>query len=118
MTPQTPRFPEVFLVELMNPYTGEIEETDVCAKLELAVEKVYLHLVDYKDSLIDVEVSFDADNVIEGVGFFDEDHSLISCVTVYHLDRDTGTAKVEGLAEACRGNKRDLQQELNRIFRN
>jgi hypothetical protein len=118
MTPQTPRFPEVFLAELMNPYTGEIEETDVCAKLELAVEKVYLHLVDYKDSLINVEVSFDADNAIEGVGFFDENHELVSCVTVYHLDRDTGSATVAGLGPACRGDKQALQQELNRIFRN
>jgi len=118
MTQQTPRFPEVFLVELMNPYSGEIEETDVCAKLELAVEKVYLHLLDYKDTLVEVEASFDTDDAIEGVGFFDENQELISCITVYHLDRDTGTAELPGIAEACRGDKQNLQQELNRIFRN
>lgn len=118
MTHQTQRFPEVFLVELMNPYTGELEDTDVCAKLELALEKVYWHLADYKDSLVEVEVSFDEDDAIEGVGFFDENHDIVSCVTVYHLDRDTGTAQVDAIARACRGDKRQLQQELNRLFRN
>lgn len=118
MTQPTPHFPEVYLVELMDPYTGELQEADVCAKLELAVDKVYLHLADFKDSLIEVEVSFDEDDVIEGIGFFDEQREMLSCITVYHLDRDTGTAQEDDIAQACRGDKAALQRKLNRIFRN
>lgn len=111
-------FPVVYLVELMNPKTGDIEEADICAKLELAVEKVHAHLTEYSDLLVEVEVSLDEDEAIEGLGFFDEDHEILSCITVYHLDRDTGEAQDAGIATACRGDKFALQKELNRIFRN
>lgn len=113
-----PRFPIVYLVELMNPLTGELEETDVCAKLELAVEKVYWHLCEYPETPVEVEVSLDDDQVIEGVGFFDEEHEMLACVTAYHLDRDTANAQVPDIAVACRGDKFELQKKLNRIFRN
>lgn len=118
MTQHTQHFPAVYLVELMDPYTGELQEADVCAKLELAVEKAHVHLKEYKDSPVEVDVSFDDDDLVEGLGFFNEDKEMLACITVYHLDRDTGTAQVAGIAEACRGDKTAMQRQLNRIFRN
>jgi hypothetical protein len=118
MATPTPSFPIVFLVELLDPYTGELEEADVSGKLDLAVEKVYWHLANYSDSHVEVEVSFDEDGVIEGVGFFNEEHEMISCITVYHLDRDTDDPEDSRIRNACSGPLVELQSKLNVIFRN
>lgn len=106
-----------FLVELMNPATGEIEETDICAKLSLAVEKVYLHLQDYSEIETRVEVSYDDEQQLEGVGFFDAAHNVISCVTVYRLERDNELPTVAAIDEACRTAGIVLEERLNMIFK-
>lgn len=129
----TPRqFPFVYLVELFSPspmaIAGEpsddagpvapvVEDSDVCAKLELAIEQAYQHVrnLNLKAHL---EVSFDEDNLIEGVGVFDADENLLACITVYHLDRDCEEASLSSIRDACRGEPRSMQAELNRIFQN
>lgn len=101
----------------MNPTTGQIEETDICAKLSLAVEKVYLHLRDYPEVEATVEVSYDDEQQLEGVGFFDAAHNVISCVTVYRLERDNELPSVPEIDLACRTAGNELEARLNHIFK-
>ena len=115
MTPPT-QFPAAYLVELLDPYNGDVHECDVCAKVELAVEKVYQHLSQHSDVVVHVETSFDDDGELEGIGFFDESHQIISCITVYHLERDDADAEVASIAQACRAAPAQLEAALNAIF--
>jgi hypothetical protein len=107
-----------YLVELLNPLSGEVEETDVFARLGPAVEKVYLHLQGYPEVEVSVEVSHDEDDEIEGVGFFDKQHEFISCITIYRLERDTAEPTVEAIRKACLASGDELQARLNTIFNN
>lgn len=116
--PPKNRFPDVFLVELLDAVSGELLEADVCARLESAIERVYWHLAEYKDSLVSVDVSYDDENALEGVAFFTESQEMLACISVYRLDRDTQEPEVAEIADACNANPADLQTSLNRIFRN
>lgn len=102
----------------MHPHTGELEHTDICARLDVAVQQVYLHLKSHPEVRTDVEVSYDEDGELEGVGFFDDNHDMLSCVTVYHLERDTEQAHVKEVTAACAQEGRALEAALNEIFRN
>ncbi|MDO8416314.1 MAG: hypothetical protein Q7S87_08905 [Agitococcus sp.] len=106
-----------YLVELINPVTKEIEEADVCRELAVALDKVYAHLAPLNALLTDVEVSFDTENEVEGIGFFDENRVLISCITTYHLARDTDRPINKAIILACAGLAGDLQQTLTHIFK-
>lgn len=108
-------FPDVLLVELMNPETGEIVDTDVTAKLELAVEKVYQHTHQISALVGDVDVSYD-DEELEGLAFFNDEQEMLACITVYRLERDTGSAQLPALSEACCADKADLKQRLTTLF--
>jgi hypothetical protein len=117
MTTTPSRFPVVYLVELFCHKTLVTEDTDVCAKLELAVQRADDHVRNVNQD-VHVEVSFDDDGVIEGVGVFNDNGAMLACVSVYHLDRDTGEASNSAIADACRSDPLQLQAALNRIFRN
>ena len=105
-----------YLVELLDPFNGEVLECDVCAKLELALEKVYEHFRQYPEVAPRVEVSFDDDDELEGVGFFDSEHEIVSCVTVYHLERDDGETRYPGLLAACQAGRQHMEASLNQVF--
>ena len=107
-----------FLVELLNPKTGEIEYSDICIRLDTAVDQVFTHLQKYPEVPVQVDVSYDEQNEIEGIGFFDDDHEVISCVTAYHLDRDTDEPQHEEVKLACLQAGQDLETALNKIFGN
>jgi hypothetical protein len=107
----------VYLVECINPVTKDLEEADVCRELAVALDKIYKHLSPLRALLAEVEVSFDSNGEVEGVGFFDENRALISCVTTYNLSRDTDEPLHPEFSTVCAGSSFDLQQSLNRIFR-
>lgn len=102
----------------MHPHTGELEHTDICARLDVAVQQVYLHLQAHPEVRVDVEVSYDEDQELEGVGFFDDNHDMLSCITAYRLERDTEQAHVQAVSAACTKEGRALETALNDIFRN
>ncbi len=108
----------MYLVELMYSDTGDVAEADVCAHLDVALDKAYLHLQTL-DAIEGprAEVSFDDEGELEGVGFFDADENMLACVTVYHLDRDNEQASVAAIAAACAGPRDGLQDALNALLR-
>lgn len=101
----------------MNPLTGDIEDTDLYAELGTAVEQVFLHLQIHAPPNVRVGVSHDADGELEGVGFFGLRDDLISCLTVYYLERDTQLPTVAAISEACRNPGPGLERQLNEIFK-
>ncbi len=107
----------MYLVELMYSDNGEVAEADVCAHLDVALDKAYLHLQTL-EMLEDprAEVSFDEDGELEGVGFFDAHENMLACVTVYHLDRDNEQASEPAIAQACAGPRDRLQDALNALL--
>lgn len=100
----------------MHPRTGELEQSDICVRLDTAVEQVYQHLQMYPGLEVDVEVSYDEDDELEGVGFFDDNHEMLSCITVYHLERDTEQPRLRSIADACALKGAQMEQALNQIF--
>lgn len=116
MTDAPTRFPAVYLVELMNPHSGELDEADVFSKLDLAVERVSQHLGEHEVTPAELDASCDEDNELEGIAFLDERGELLACVSVYHLERETAEATHEPIALACRGPHQELQAKLTHIF--
>lgn len=116
MTDAPTRFPPIYLAELLNPKTGEVEEADVFSKLELAVERVKRHLDELEVVPTDIDASCDEDDELEGIAFLNCDGELMACVAVYHLERETAVAADESIALACRGAHAELQAKLTHIF--
>ncbi|MCC5610594.1 hypothetical protein LC612_28545 [Nostoc sp. CHAB 5834] len=105
-----------YLVELLNPKTGEIESVDICANASAAIQQVRTHLQRLFAGAVHVEVSCDAQGEIEGFGFFDDVHSLISCVTVYRIAHDEEIAQEETINEACKLSPFEMERALTSIF--
>lgn len=101
----------------MNPYSGELEHADIFVRLDTAIETVREHFLATCPQLnVTVEVSYDEDRELEGVGFFDDDHQLVSCVTAYRLDRDAEVATDLRISEACLAGPEHMQDKLNQLF--
>ena len=105
-----------YLIELFNPVTKELEETDICKKLAVAIDKAYDHLNAFSSIIDNIDVSFDAQGQVEGIGFFDEKGGIVTCITTYHLDKDTDEPKNIDVLRACEGPKELLQQQMFKIF--
>lgn len=104
-----------YLVELIHPLTGVSQDVDVCAKLPVAIQRVYQHLKEHA-ATPRVELSYDVRGHLEGVGFFDSTNELISCITVYHLERDTDVATMPDLIRALELHEPARSVALNSIF--
>ncbi len=104
-----------YLVELIHPATGVPSEVDICAQLAVAVQRVHAHLASF-GSRPSVELSYDADGSLEGVGFFDQAHDLISCITVYRLHRDNEQPTLQGLTLALSLPEPARSIALNQLF--
>lgn len=108
----------IFLLELFDPWTGESVSSDITRFLENAVDAVYWHLADF-DGKVTVEVSRCAENgEIEGIGFFDEDSTMLSSIAAYYLDRDSVVCETPAIATAVAGRLSELESKLCKIFRN
>lgn len=109
----------VYLVELMHPLTGEILFTDVCARLDVAIEQVFIH---FQEKFRTVQVfprpSYDADsNEIEGVGFFTAEGELVSCITAYHMQRDVDIpSNLQVAAACCSVRAPEFESSLTQLF--
>jgi hypothetical protein len=107
-----------YLIELFNLETGELDLADVSGDLALALETVYWHLMSFNE-VVRVRVSEDDAQELEGIAFMRSDESFVATITVYHLDREQGTASeyVKALhnAAALSCNKR-LQAVLTQLF--
>lgn len=101
----------------MHPHTGELEQADICAQLGTAVQQVFEHLQEHPEVAVFVEVSHDEDGELEGVGFFDENHEMLSCITAYRLERDTDVPTVPSIVEACLSPGPQMEGALNSVFR-
>lgn len=110
-------FPEVFLVETFATDSADADECDVYARLELAVEAVHEWLAQTPGRKVRVEVSVDEEGELEGVGFFDDSYAMLACVTVYRLERESGSAVSRDISHACRGPASQLEARLADIFR-
>ena len=110
-------FPEVFLVETFAADPSDVDECDVYARLELAVEAVHEWLAQTPGRKVRVEVSVDEEGELEGVGFFDDSYTMLACVTVYRLERESGSAVNRNISQACRGPASQLETKLKEIFR-
>lgn len=105
-----------YLLELLDPPTGELVHVDLFLDMSRAVEAAYTHVVNTKASVEDVDVSIDKDEELEGIGFFDKSRNLIACVTVYRLERDTEVASNPDIQKACSASIYDLQASLKKLF--
>lgn len=105
-----------YLVELLNPQTCVTVDSDVCADLAVAVQRVYEHLK-RESASARVEISYDKDGLVEGIGFFNNVNDLISCITVFHLARDSDVANLEGLLQALSSSEPARTQALNTLFK-
>jgi len=86
-----------YLVELFNPETGEIEETDVFAHLDTALDACYWHLRRKSAKTTQPYVSLDGDGELEGVAFISDDDRMWACLSVFHLYRDEERSRLECL---------------------
>jgi hypothetical protein len=115
--PMTPvKFPPVYLLEVLSSPGGDTDECDNFGKLELAMERA-VDLLSAGPGPVEIDVSMDANDEIEGISFLNEEQEVLALISVYHLDRDTGEATNSAIAAACRGDKHALQAAMNRIVR-
>ncbi|PNG49986.1 MULTISPECIES: hypothetical protein [unclassified Variovorax] len=114
MTPV--KFPPVYLLEILSSPGGGTDECDNFGKLELAVQRA-VDALSEASGPIEVDVSLDVSDEIEGISFLNEEQEVLALISVYHLDRDTGEATDPAIAMACRGDKNALQSAMNRIVR-
>lgn len=92
----------VYLVELMHPLTGDILFADVCSRLDVAVEQVFNHFDKFSSVNVVPRPSYDEDTgEVEGIGFFSSAEELISCITAYHMSRDSDLVTNPFVAAAC-----------------
>lgn len=104
-----------YLVELIDPTTGIAGEVDLCAKLPVAIQRVHEHLKEH-GARPRVETSYDKEGQLEGVGFFDPAGQLMSCITVYYLERDTDEPSMPDLVRALELTEPARSIALNAIF--
>lgn len=95
MSIQTP----LYLVELINPKTGETAEADIVVRLDTALERATLYAKQHP--LITVSASADEDGVLEGVVFLDYESFPVACVTTYHPERDEDTPQSPKFSQAA-----------------
>lgn len=107
----------IFLVELMSPPTGEVQFSDVCARLDVSVEKAIKHLKSYLGESFRAEASYDAEGQLCGIGFFGLDGELASCITAYRMDRDDEIPSDARVIAACTYTGPALDQALNQLLR-
>lgn len=108
--------PPVYLVELGEPHTGELESADVTLFLENAIEQCYLHLASFSEP-VRVEVRRDRNGHLWEIGFLTRDHGDLLCsISVYRLGRDRLESSVPGLKEAAQAKTEDLEAALNQLF--
>ena len=105
-----------YLVELFDPKNGIPQGVDVCAKLAVAMQKVHAHLKSLSESSR-VELSYDPQGHVEGVGFFNGVNEPISCITVYHLERDTDEPSIQGIIRALTLAEPARSEALTEIFK-
>lgn len=112
----SPTIPPCYLVELLNPHNSVTVESDICANFAVAVQRVFDHLKKERASAR-VEVSYDKAGEVEGMAFFNGVNDIISCITVFHLERDTDVASNKGLLDALELNEPNRTKALNEIFK-
>lgn len=105
-----------YLVELFDPESGISHGVDVCAKLAVALQKVHAHLKSLQVSSR-VELSYDPQGLLDGVGFFDGVNELTSCITVYHLARDTDEPSMPDIIRALTLPEPARTVAMNNIFK-
>jgi hypothetical protein len=106
--------PPIYLVELLNPLSGELDDADVYARLDTAVEKAYVHCL---NQAVHVDVSADESSLIEGVAFFDAQGELLACVTAYQMDRDNEVPTIAEVALACSAGAAEMKEQLTVLLR-
>jgi hypothetical protein len=113
----SPSFPPVYLLEIMSEPDGDIKICDNFARLELAVEQALGHVRSVGvDAEPEAEVSFDEAHEMNGISFFNGNGERLAAISVYHLDRDTADASDLTVQQACRGDRQQLQESLNRLL--
>lgn len=106
-------YPLIYLVELFDPHTGEILDADVFARMDTAVETAFLHTRKTPLIRVHAEVSTDETGVIDGLGFFDEDHELVACITTSNLTHDNQLPLLPQIRQACVLSPLAMQAALN-----
>lgn len=111
----TPLLTPAHLVELMEPCSLQILEVDLCARLDVALQRVHEHLQGTK-TRCRVEFSYDEQGQLEGVGFFNASNELVSCITVYRLARDNDVSNMKALNAALSLDEPARTEAVNSIF--
>ena len=88
----------VYLLEILARPDGDTAECDNFAAIE-------------------VEVTLDEDQQLEGIAFFNEQGELLGLITAYHMERDTDLAHNTAIQAACRGPLPQLEAALNSLLR-
>jgi hypothetical protein len=88
----------------------------MCAKLAVAMQKVHAYLAELRESSR-VELSYDVDGQLEGVGFFNGVDDLMSCITVYHLERDSDQPNMPELIRALLLPEPACSAAINALFK-
>lgn len=109
-------YPPIYLVELFDPFTGEIINADVFARMDTAVETALIHSKKIPSLKVHAEVSTDVSGGIDGFGFFDEDHELVACITVSNLTHDKQEPQLTSVRSACLLPPAQMQAALNTIL--
>lgn len=113
----TPKHPSTILLELVHLPSGHLEDADVFARLDTAIEKAYLHVCEAKFVGVRVEVSVNDGDTIDGVGFFDFDNNMLACITVYQTEFDSEEPSIDAVRAACALAPGDMQEQLNALLR-
>ncbi|MNR71614.1 hypothetical protein D3C71_22450 [compost metagenome] len=106
----------VYLLEILARPDGDTAECDNFAALEVAIERA-LEGLRSLNVPIEVEVTLDEDQQLEGIAFFNEQGELLGLITAYHMERDTDLAHNTAIQAACRGPLPQLEAALNSLLR-
>ncbi len=95
---------------------GDLEDTELYARLDTALEKAYLHARAAQLPGLRVEVSTNDTGEIDGVGFFSAAQTLLACVTVYRLEYDCEEPTIAAIRESCCMGPDAMQSSLTNLI--
>lgn len=81
----------LYLLETINPQTGDTTCADVIVRLDTAIEKAMAYAKTFP--FVTVSASLDENNVVEGVVFLDLEGFQVACITGFTPANDLEAPK-------------------------
>jgi hypothetical protein len=110
----SPKSPTL-LIELFDLATEEILNCDVSARLDNALQAVYLHLAQYADT-VTPQVSLGTEGELDGIAFFGPNEKHLAFITAYYLEREVPECEFDGLRDIAALPLSELDNGLKSLF--